>query len=371
MPRPVPLDLDTLRRYAVGRAFPRSPDAERAVERLGFVQYDPIRAPATAQDLILRHRVDGYRAGDLDRAYPGAALEEAFLHVYGVMSAARANALHPRGDATTWRVEREHPMLARRVMRHANARETTHPRTLALALDAPSTTGGWGGESSASTRVLDMLHYRGRLRIVRRDAGIRVYAPARERPRATGPAARGHQLLDLLLRLYAPLPTSTLRQLALMVRGAALGDDRRARAIETFTRSRGVAHAIVDGVRYLWPADEDPLANAAEERVRMLAPFDPLTWDRRRFEHLWGWGYRFEAYTPADQRQYGYYALPLLWRERVVGWANAQPAGEGFALSTHFVGAKPRDPAFLRALDEEVDALTRFARRGRKRGAAV
>ena len=57
--------------------------------------------------------------------------------------------------------------------------------------------------------------------------------------------------------------------------------------------------------------------------MRLLAPFDPVVWDRRRFELLWGWTYRFEAYTPAPKRTLGYYALPLLWRDAVVGWANA------------------------------------------------
>ncbi len=56
--------------------------------------------------------------------------------------------------------------------------------------------------------------------------------------------------------------------------------------------------------------------------VRLLAPFDPVVWDRRRFEMLWGWPYRFEAYTPVTRRKLGYYALPLLWRDRVIGWGN-------------------------------------------------
>jgi hypothetical protein len=366
VPNPASLDLDGLRRYAVARAFPRSPDAASAVERLGFVQYDPIRAPACAQDLILRQRVDGYRAGDLDLAYPASTLEEAFLHVYGVMPALHAHALHPRNDTSTWRVEREHPTMARRVLRHANARAETHPRTLALALGTPATTAGWGGESSATTRVLDLLHWRGRLRVARRDAGIRVYAPSRAKPRAHGAAMRARLLLGLLLRLYAPLPATTLRLLAYMVGVAGLDNERRAASLKAFARSRDVAHATVDGVRYLWPADEDPASAAIDDRVRILAPFDPLTWDRRRFEHLWGWGYRFEAYTPAAKRVYGYYALPLLWRDRVVGWANARPAGDGYALSAHFAGARPRDAAFRHALDTELDALARFARRGRK-----
>ena len=56
--------------------------------------------------------------------------------------------------------------------------------------------------------------------------------------------------------------------------------------------------------------------------MRLLAPFDPIVWDRRRFELFWGWEYRFEAYTPVHKRRLGYYALPLLWRDRVIGWAN-------------------------------------------------
>ncbi len=56
--------------------------------------------------------------------------------------------------------------------------------------------------------------------------------------------------------------------------------------------------------------------------MRLLAPFDPVVWDRRRFELLWGWAYRFEAYTPAPKRIRGYYAMPLLWRDQVIGWGN-------------------------------------------------
>ena len=361
------LDAGTLRRYAVARTFFRAPDAVAAVDRMGFVQYDPIRAPACAQDLILRQRVEGYRDGDLDHAYPGSALEEGYLHVYGVMPAVRLHALHPRGDEGAWHVEREHPALARRVLRFANAREATHPRALAEALGPIATIGAWGGEQSATTRVLDMLHHRGRLRVVRRDAGIRVYAPARARPRATGAASRAKQLLDLLLHLYAPLPASSLLRLARMVGGDALGNERRAEAVSKFARSRAVAGAVVDGVRYLWPADEDPLAAAVEERARVLAPFDPLTWDRTRFEHLWGWGYRFEAYTPPSKRGYGYYALPVLWRDGVVGWANARATQRGVTFTARFVDGRPRDAGFARALDEELDALARFARAGRGR----
>ena len=71
-------------------------------------------------------------------------------------------------------------------------------------------------------------------------------------------------------------------------------------------------------------------ATRLNDAVRLFAPFDPVVWDRRRFEMFWGWPYRFEAYTPAPKRVRGYYALPLLWRDEVIGWGNvAVDAADG------------------------------------------
>ena len=95
--------------------------------------------------------------------------------------------------------------------------------------------------------------------------------------------------------------------------------------------------------------------------MRLLAPFDPIVWDRRRFELLWGWAYRFEAYTPAAKRVRGYYALPLLWRDRVVGWANAAVREGRLTVAPGFVdGRAPRDRGFAAALDEEADRMAQF-----------
>jgi uncharacterized protein YcaQ len=68
--------LDDLRRYAVARTLFNATSLPQAIRRLGFVQADPIRAPARAQDLTLRHRVRDYRAGDLERRYAQLPIEE-------------------------------------------------------------------------------------------------------------------------------------------------------------------------------------------------------------------------------------------------------------------------------------------------------
>ncbi len=120
----------------------------------------------------------------------------------------------------------------------------------------------------------------------------------------------------------------------------------------------------VDGVDWYWPAGEDPASGehrAGDDRVWLLAPFDPVVWDRRRFEHFWGWPYRFEAYTPAPKRKLGHYALPLLWRERVVGWANVSVEGGVMRPEVGFVGPRIGDPAFVRRSTTSCTGCTAFS----------
>ena len=103
------------------------------------------------------------------------------------------------------------------------------------------------------------------------------------------------------------------------------------------------------------PGDDAP------DAVRLLAPFDPVVWDRRRFELFWGWAYRFEAYTPEAKRKLGYYALPLLWRDRVIGWANVTAADGALEARVGYVsGRRPRERAFAAALDAELTAMREF-----------
>ena len=357
---PVRLTAAALRRRAAARTFAPRRGLREAVAALGFVQIDPLRAPARAQDLILRQRVPGYRAGDLERAYAALGLAEDFVHVHGVLPAATRRYLHPRATQRTWHVERERPELARAILEHIGRAGPTHPRDLHRAFGKDVIVNGWGGRSVATTRMLEVLHYRGRLHVVRREGGIKVYglAPPLARPLST--RTRALRVLDLLVRLYAPVHVSTLRELARMAGDDDVSNDERDAIVARFLASATIAHGELDGARYVWPADEPTPAPEVEASVRLLAPFDPYVWDRRRFEHLHGWDYRFEAYTPANKRRFGYYALPLMWRERVIGWANVTRAAGALDVRTGFVGAAPRGKPFARALDAEIARLAAF-----------
>lgn len=357
-----PVRLDDLRRHAVARTLFRPTTLTAAIARLGFVQADPIRAPARAQDLILRHRVTGYPAGDLERRYPRLPVEEDYLVNYGFLLRADAGLLHPRAERRPWTADdRQH---ADQLMDLVRRRRVVLPRKLATELRERRVTNAWGGQSNAVTALLDAMHYRGMLRVHSRVGGHRRFAPARHHQIDIDDQARADALLDVVVRLYAPLPSRSLTQLASMLHWGApdlFAPGRRAAVLDRARQRLGQAE--VDGVVWYWPADEDPRSRRwrLDDELRLLAPFDPIVWDRLGFEILWGWSYRFEAYTPAAKRQFGYYALPILWRDDVAGWATVERADNG-ATNVAAGWARPvaDEDGLARALDEETARITAF-----------
>jgi len=352
--------LDDLRRAAVAQSLFAPTSLQRALDTLGYVQADPIRAPARAQDLTLRHRVKGYRAGDLDRQYPRLDVFEDFFVNYGFVTGAVQALMHPRAGPAPWTAARGRHV--RVLMDFVRTRGSVHPREVDGHFAHGTVTNYWGGSSSATTHLMDAMHYRGLLRVTRREAGIRIYA-VREHEIAPRDAAtrRAHldALVDILMRNYAPLPAASLSSLVRRLRFAV---PQWARELDgTLQRAkRRLAHARVEGVDWYWP-DTAAAADVPQDVVRLLTPFDPVVWDRRRFELLWGWAYRFEAYTPAAKRSLGYYALPLLWRDRVIGWGNVSVKNGALQADLGYVATQPpRDRAFRQALAEELDRLTAF-----------
>ncbi|MCD0167393.1 DNA glycosylase AlkZ-like family protein, partial [Deinococcus sp. 12RED42] len=147
-------------RAAAARTLDPQRSVQVALNAMGFVQADPIRAPARAQDLTLMARVPGYRAGDLERLYPTLDAEEDMLPNYGFMPRSVQALLHPREVPPT-RLEAAHPDLLPEVRAAVQGREEVHPREVALLLGQGRTVNAWGGQSSATTRALDVLHRRG------------------------------------------------------------------------------------------------------------------------------------------------------------------------------------------------------------------
>lgn len=335
---------------------------------MGFLQADPIRSPARAQDLILHQRVKDYHAGDLERLYASHDIEEDFFINYGYVTRSLQTLMHPRlnskvltdEDGRPWSaVQRKRANL---VLDFVRERGVVHPREVDQFFSHGKVTNYWGGSSNATTHLLEAMHYMGLLRVVRREKGIRLYTvhehPSLDLTEAER-QAKMDGLIDTVVNLYGPLSRPSLSYYIRRLRFAApqWKTEIPAGLVRAMKR---LGHTKVDGVDWYFPVKERIGTGAVEERVRFLAPFDPVVHDRGRFERLWRWTYRFEAYTPVSKRKLGYYAMPLLWRDQVIGWTNLSMKGGGLEAGFGYVKAKPRELVFQRELDAELERMRTF-----------
>src|SRR6267142_1199316 len=185
------ITLDDLRRFTVARNFFSPATLKRALHRMGFVQADPIRAPARAQDLILRHRVKNYRVGDLERRYTTLDIEEDVFVAYGFVTRSLQSLMHPRSDGKKGGGEKAKRERTQLLLDFVRERGIVHPREVDEHFAHGTVTNYWGGSSNATTHLLDEMHYRGLLRVARREKGIRVYQVHQQATAPTG-AAHGH-----------------------------------------------------------------------------------------------------------------------------------------------------------------------------------
>jgi uncharacterized protein len=343
--------LKTICEWSVSQTLHPVAPLETVLSQLQFVQADPIRAPARAQDLILRPRVEFYKADDLEQHYANLPLEEDYFVNYGFLHSNTAQFFHPRTLQRTLQIERDAPDLLPQVLEFVRQNGATHPKQLEAHFGKWRVGNAWGGSSNAATRALEGLHHQGKLRVAQRDKGIKIYEAATRSHKPLKAEARALGILQLILRNYAPLPLPSLLQLCAFSRYGApdLYKQVRALALQLETHT-------IDGTTWVLP----PQTPNAEPRdgVTLLAPFDPIVWDRRRFALLHGWEYRFEAYTKPEKRLRGYYALPMLYGVEVIGWANISNKN-GFETDLGYF-KKPRSQHFTKALKAELERMAWF-----------
>lgn len=323
-----------------------------AIQRLGFVQADPIRCPARAQDLILRHRVKNYRAGDLERHYPNLDLEECYLYAYGFLSKDLWRLVHPKTDKE---LTDEHRKTLDLIRQHG----PMHSKELETHIGGERVKNYWGGFSRSAKMAMESLHNRGALRVANRNNGIRVYEVADEfKPTLS----REERLQEIMLATLQAMGATTRRFLLselshfkYLVENVA---DRR-RCLQSLIDAGRIRVDTIDEVEYL-SLDSGRRGRMKPDTVRILAPFDPIVRDRTRFEHFWNWTYRFEAYTPQQKRKLGYYAMPVLWRDQIIGWANAVVEAGRLKVDFGYVDRRPKDRAFRLAAESEVNRLAEF-----------
>ncbi len=257
------------------------------VRRLGFLQMDPISTVAPPQQLVLWSRLGPYDLAELDRLlWEEKKLFEwnAFIRPIEDLPLIQARMRRRRGNYAWERrgaeFLRENARYKRYVLRELERRGPLLSRELDDDSIRTWESHGWYGTRNTAV-MLDLLHGRGTVAIVGRRNGQRVW--------------------DLAERWYPETEKISLK------------DAERALAEKRF-RALGV-RLTAKG----WEAHPDATDGPVPERVTFLSPFDRLIHDRDRAEALFDFRYRLEMYVPKAKREYGYYVLPILVGDRLVG----------------------------------------------------
>jgi hypothetical protein len=299
------------------------------VRRIGFLQIDPISTVAPPQQLVLWSRLGPYDVAELDRLlWDEKKLLEWNAYIWPIEDLPLIRArMRRRRNRYVWERRgteflKENAAYKRYVLREL---ERNGPM-LSRELDDDSVrtwkSHGWYGTRNTAV-LLEILHRRGIVAVVGRRNGQRLW--------------------DVADRWYPETETVQLRD------AERLLTEKRYRALGVRLTAEG------------WEAHPDAIADPVPEHVTFLSPFDRLIYDRDRAEALFDFHYRLEMYVPKAKREYGYYVLPILVGDRLVGrieprfdrktkalevlgaWGDTSRAVEALASLATFLGAERID----------------------------
>ena len=308
------------------------PDIATALAHHGYIQIDPINVCGRMHDLILRNRVTGYREGGLMRHLHGetsplpaaertafehhlpdthvlvAFTPDAWPHLLGAM---RGRTKTP--SAWSGKLTPRERDLATHILGELAARG---PLSSEHIEDDRRGRRAWGTAPLAKA-TLQKLFFHGRVLIAQRDHNRRLYdlpervltAKVLASPEPSAAAtARWSVLLKLRQRRLTLLKRAELARVADTVQPVSLGDGP---TLYCLTSDVPLLHAV---------SDDSKIENRNSKiSPLLLAPLDPLIYDRAVSRHLWGFDYTWEVYTPPHKRTRGYYALPILSGHELVG----------------------------------------------------
>ena len=347
---------------------PTAARLRRTLDRLGLFQIDSVNVLTRAHYLPAFSRLGGYDQALLERDAWGPKRQRRVFEYWAHEASLLPLDLHPllrwrmaraeRGEIGYQGLKRfaaEHRHEAQAVLDRITAEG---PMTAADFEDGSSKSGWW--EWSHTKHALEWLFWAGKITTAaRRGSFARVYdLPERVLPRAV---------------LELPTPDAATAQRALIERssralGVATAADLRDyyrlkpeeadHAIATEAEAGTLVPVRVEGWSQKAWMHREARASRSISAASLLAPFDPLIWERNRAERLFGFRYRIEIYVPPDKRTHGYYVLPLLMNEALVARVDLKADRQARILLARRVTLEPGAPAeTIERLRNELDQL--------------
>ena len=292
----------------------RATDVLETVRRLGFLQLDPIATVAPAQHLVLWSRLGTYDVGELDRLlWDERVLFEWNAYVWPIEELPLVRGLMSRWRRSTrYSHERwvrtflaENPGFRRYVLRELEQRGPLLSRELEDRAAGEPRDHRWYGARRVGL-LFASLHLRGEVAIVGRRGGQRLW--------------------DLAERWYPQTETVPVKE-------------AESELAEKRFRALGVRRVPAG-----WEAHPEAANGSVPNRPTLLSPFDRLVHDRDRAEELFGFRYRLEMYVPKAKREFGYYVLPILLGDRLIGRLDPVFDRKARVLHVNGVWAQPGAP---------------------------
>ena len=336
----------------------------RAVEHLGYVQIDTISVVARAHHHVLWSRVDNYRDIHIDRLLRERRIFDYWYHAAAWLPMRDYRFALPRmnqlNGERNWFAAGDKKLL-REVLRRIEAEGPMRARDF---VDEEHQANGWW-EWKPAKQALEQLFMQGELMVSRRDGFQKVYdLPERVLPdwvdtRRPSLEEYAAYLVDTTLRAHG---FASLKSMTYLRRGKALRE-----AVKQLLDARIDAGSLVcvdpggQSPVYVDPEQLEARAPRSFARVRLLSPFDNAVIQRQRGREVFDFDYQIECYLPEEKRQYGYFCLPLLYRDRFVGRADCKAHRDRRLLEIRDLHLERRvDGEFADSLRREIESFAAF-----------
>lgn len=345
---------------------PRPTGVTETVRRLWMLQMDPTASVARTEHLVLFSRLGRhYRPAHLERAlwqdrelfeYRAFILPVSDLPIHRRTMRSYPPKSHYVRHEWVRRFLTENASFRRHILVRLRDEGPLRGRDIENRTKLEWRAGGWNdGDGSVST-MLEMLWARGEVMIVGRDGGQRLWDLAERRlPSGVGAMPAAAMAREVVARQLAAAGIAKARSLGGLFDGLKV--DGADRAVARLVKDGAAVPATVEGVKGEWVADAHALEDGLRPRTVLLSPFDRLIHDRARTEALFDFHYRLEIYVPPAKRQFGYFVLPILSGDRLIGRCDPTWDREAEVLRVRAVwaedGAPPSaGPGVRGAIDE-------------------